>query len=121
MALHYVLDEGDIAEGAHTVVYVEGKEIGIYYVNGEYFAIHNYCPHQGAPICTGLISGTTLPSEVYDYKYGRAGEIIRCPWHGWEFDLRTGKSLFSDRVRIKKYEVEVRDGKIGIVLGGKQQ
>ncbi|PJN50440.1 hypothetical protein PAEVO_54840 [Paenibacillus sp. GM2FR] len=120
MAVHYVLAEEDVPEGGHAVVNIEGREIGIYRINGEYHAILNYCPHQGAPICAGLVSGTTLPSEVYDYEYGRAGEIVRCPWHGWEFDLQTGKSLFSDRIRVKKYKVEVQEGKIGVVMGRKQ-
>lgn len=119
MAVHYVLAEDDVPEGGHAVVNIEGREIGIYRVNGEYHAILNYCPHQGAPICAGLVSGTTLPSEVYDYEYGRTGEIVRCPWHGWEFDLQTGKSLFSDRIRVKKYKVEVHEGKIGVVMGRK--
>ncbi|MEC0203756.1 Rieske (2Fe-2S) protein [Paenibacillus lautus] len=120
MAVHYVLAEEDVPEGGHAVVNIEGREIGIYRINGEFHAILNYCPHQGAPICAGLVSGTTLPSEVYDYEYGRAGEIVRCPWHGWEFDLQTGKSLFSDRIRVKKYKVEVQEGKIGVVMGRKQ-
>lgn len=119
MAVHYVLAEEDVPEGGHAVVNIEGREIGIYRVNSEYHAILNYCPHQGAPICAGLVSGTTLPSKVYDYEYGRAGEIVRCPWHGWEFDLQTGKSLFSDRIRVKKYKVEVQEGKIGVVMGRK--
>ena len=120
MAVHYVLAEEDVPEGEHKVVNIEGREIGVYRINGEFHAILNYCPHQGAPICAGLVSGTTLPSEVYDYEYGRAGEIVRCPWHGWEFDLQTGKSLFSDRIRVKKYKVEVQEGKIGVVMGRKQ-
>ncbi|WP_127590083.1 Rieske (2Fe-2S) protein [Paenibacillus lautus] len=120
MTVHYVLAEEDVPEGGHAVVNIEGREIGIYRINGEFHAILNYCPHQGAPICAGLVSGTTLPSEVYDYEYGRAGEIVRCPWHGWEFDLQTGKSLFSDRIRVKKYKVEVQEGKIGVVMGRKQ-
>ncbi|MCM3495962.1 MULTISPECIES: Rieske (2Fe-2S) protein [Paenibacillus] len=116
MAVHYVLTEDAIPEGGRAVVEIDGREIGIYRVNGEYHAILNYCPHQGAPICAGPVSGTTLPSEVYSYEYGREGEVVRCPWHGWEFDLRTGESLFSERIRVKKYKVEVHEGKIGIVM-----
>ena len=47
MAVHYVLAEEDVPEGGHAVVNIEGREIGIYQVNGEYHAILNYCPHQG--------------------------------------------------------------------------
>ncbi|MFK7696748.1 Rieske (2Fe-2S) protein [Paenibacillus sp. HJGM_3] len=116
MTVHYVADADDIPEGGHTVVTIEGRSIGIYRVQGEYYALHNYCPHQGAPMCAGYVSGTTLPSGVYEYEYGRAGEILRCPWHGWEFDIRTGKSLFSDKVRVRAYPVHVKDGKIGVEL-----
>ncbi|KKO54397.1 Rieske (2Fe-2S) protein [Paenibacillus sp. DMB20] len=117
MAVHFVAETADVPEGGHMVVQVEGREIGIYRINGEYYALNNYCPHQGAPMCAGYVSGTNLPSEVYEYEYARKGEIIRCPWHGWEFDIKTGKSLFSDRVRVKTYEVRIEDGRIGVVFG----
>lgn len=117
MAWHMVLDEADLPEGGRMMVQVEGRELGIYRIQGQYYALNNYCPHQGAPLCVGYVSGTTQPSSVYEYDYARMGEIVRCPWHGWEFDIKTGKSLFSDKVRVKKYEVEVRDGKIGVILG----
>lgn len=69
------------------------------------------CPHQGAPLCRGNVKGTTLPSKPGEYIWGRDGEIIRCPWHGWEFDILTGRSLFNPhRVRVKAYEVTVEPG-----------
>jgi nitrite reductase (NADH) small subunit len=116
MTVHYALDAVDVPEGGHAVVTIEGKSIGIYRIDDEYFAINNYCPHQGAPICVGFVSGTTLPSNVYEYEYGKNGEIIRCPWHGWEFDIRTGKSLFSEKIWVKTYKVFVQDGKVGVLL-----
>ncbi|GIP37805.1 (2Fe-2S)-binding protein [Paenibacillus sp. J31TS4] len=117
MAIHYVLKEGDLADGGHAIVTVNGREIGIYRRGEAYYALYNYCPHLGAPLCSGRVCGTNLPSDVYRYEYGMAGEIVRCPWHGWEFEIATGKSLFSDKVRAKTYPVEVHDGQIGVVLG----
>lgn len=117
MAVHVVLDEADVPEGGHRIVQVDGREVGVYRIGGQYYAIMNYCPHQGAPVCVGYVSGTNLPSDVYEYKYARQGQILRCPWHGWEFDIKTGESLFSSKFRVKTYEVEVKDGKIGIVTG----
>ncbi|WNR46040.1 Rieske (2Fe-2S) protein [Paenibacillus roseipurpureus] len=108
----------EILEDSHKVVQIENRSIGVYNVKGTYYAIHNYCPHQGAEICQGLVCGTTLPSEVHQYSFGRQGEIVRCPWHGWEFDIKTGKSLFSDKVRIRSYPVVVENGQISVVLGG---
>lgn len=117
MAVHYVLEETDVPEGGCQIVEVEGKQIGVYRINGRYYALLNYCPHQGAPVCKGVVTGTNLPSQVYEYIYARKGQILRCPWHGWEFDMTTGESLFSSNIRVKTYDVEVRDGKIGIVIG----
>lgn len=116
MTVHYVAEAGDIREGEHRIVTVEGRSIGVYNIGGSYYAIYNRCPHEGAELCKGPVCGTTLPSRVYEYEYGRSGELVRCPWHGWEFDIRTGKSLFSDKVRTRTYKIQVDDGKIGIVL-----
>ena len=82
--------------------------IGVFNINGEFFALRNYCPHQGAPLCLGIVSGTTLPGEPYTYEYGRENEIVTCPWHGWEFEIATGKSIFNPhRVRVRSYEVTI--------------
>ena len=116
MDIHFVANVSELNPNKHLIVEVEGRSIGVYNVNGEIHALHNYCPHQGAELCKGPVSGTTIESEVYEYKYGRDKEIVRCPWHGWEFDIKTGKSLFNEKVRTRKYPVIVEEGKIGIVI-----
>ncbi|MBW7456589.1 Rieske 2Fe-2S domain-containing protein, partial [Paenibacillus sepulcri] len=63
---------------------------------------------QGAPLCAGKVTGMTLPSEPGQYLYGREGEILRCPWHGWEFDIQNGKSIFDPhKCLVKTYQVAV--------------
>ena len=114
MGAHYVADVDSIPEGTNIIVDVNGRRIGVYRLKDEFFALHNRCPHEGAQLCKGRICGTTLPSDVYDYEFGREGEILRCPMHGWEFDIKTGKSLFSEKVRTRAYKVNVEDGKIWI-------
>lgn len=114
MDVHYVTEAGAIKEGCHQIVEIGGKSIGIYNVKGEYFALLNYCPHQGAQLCKGQVCGTTLLSPVYEYDYGRQGEIVRCPWHGWEFDIRTGQPLVEGKGKLRRYEVVITDGKLGI-------
>jgi len=95
------------------VVTVQGRQIGIVRVDGEFFALRNTCPHKGAPLCEGTVSGTFLPSQPNDYVYGMDNRVLRCPWHGWEFDLRTGRSLFQpDEVSVKTYRVTVEDGAV---------
>lgn len=116
MSVFYVAEAADIGEGQRIIVNVEGRSIGVYRVQGEFYALHNRCPHEGAQLCKGRICGTTLPSAVYEYEYGRSGELVRCPWHGWEFEIKSGKSVFSDKVRTRTYKVQVDNGKVGIVL-----
>ena len=117
MGVYYVADINDIPINTHIIVEIKGKSIGLYNVDGEIHAINNYCPHQGAELCKGPVCGTNLESEVYQYIYGRDKEIVRCPWHGWEFNIKTGKSLFSDKIRTKKYKVVLQEDKIGVVIG----
>ena len=62
-------------------------------------------------MCTGSLSGTFVAGDPHQYVYGRDDRVLRCPWHGWEFDLETGRSLLEpDRVGLRTYRVEVRDG-----------
>ncbi len=117
MAVYYVAEVNSIPPSEHLIVEVEGRSIGIYNLNGEFYAIHNYCPHQGAALCLGPVCGTNLPSNVYEYSFGRQKEIVRCPWHGWEFDIKTGKSLFDEKVRARSYRTQVQNGRVGIVIG----
>lgn len=86
-------------------------EIGLFNVGGQFRAYRNACPHAGAPVCLGRVSGTPLPSKVYEYIYGREGCILRCPWHGWEFDLKTGEHIVDPQTRLK--EVRVEEGNAG--------
>ncbi len=98
----------ELPPGERKIVEADGKSIGVFNVHGKFYALRNICPHQFAPLCEGTITGTTLPSKVGEYSYAREGEIIRCPWHGWEFDITTGKSIFNPhKVKARSYEVSV--------------
>jgi 3-phenylpropionate/trans-cinnamate dioxygenase ferredoxin subunit len=98
----------DFGPGERRIVEVDGVEIGVFNVQGQYYALRSRCPHQGAPLCRGRIVGTTLSSRPYETIYAREGEIIKCPWHGWEFDILTGRSVFNPhRVRVVTYDVTV--------------
>jgi nitrite reductase (NADH) small subunit len=95
------------------VVTVQGRRIGVLSVAGEFFAVRNQCPHKGAPLCEGTVGGTFLPSQPNDYVYGMENRVLRCPWHGWEFDLATGNSLFQPNdVKVRVYRVTVENGDV---------
>jgi nitrite reductase/ring-hydroxylating ferredoxin subunit len=108
MKRHPVARSGEIPPGGRKVVSIGPLAIGIFNVGGEIRAYRNACPHAGGPVCLGRISGTSLPSKVYEYIFGKEGFILRCPWHGWEFDLRTGEHLVDPEVRLKGVAVEQR-------------
>ena len=106
----------ELPPGEHVLVEVKRHSIGLFNVNGSYVAALNMCPHELAPVCRGRVSGTTLPSAPGEYRWGREGEILTCPWHGWEFDLLNGKMLADNRVRLRLYPVTVEDDTVYITL-----
>jgi 3-phenylpropionate/trans-cinnamate dioxygenase ferredoxin subunit len=112
MARHVVGRVEDLPPGGRKIVRLEGREIGIFNLDGTFYALRNSCPHQAARVCLGRIVGTALPSDVYEYRYGREGQILRCPWHEWEYDITTGESVFDPNVRVKTYEVEIDNGEL---------
>jgi 3-phenylpropionate/trans-cinnamate dioxygenase ferredoxin subunit len=107
---------GDIAPGDRLVVTLDdGRSIGVFNVGGTFYALRNICPHQGAPLCeAGVVTGTARPvrtaSGALRTEWIREGEILRCPWHKWEFELATGETIFDSRWRVRTYEVSVEDG-----------
>jgi nitrite reductase/ring-hydroxylating ferredoxin subunit len=108
MSAYVVGRASEIPPGERKIVEVGGRSIGVFNVEGRYYALRNSCPHQGAPLCLGSIQGTFEESRPGEYVWGREGRILRCPWHGWEFDLTTGRSVFNPhRTRVRSYEVTV--------------
>lgn len=106
MPNHWVCKVDELPIGSHRIVNVEGRSIGLFNVEGSFYALLNQCPHKGAPLCKGTVSGTTLPSRPGQFIYGHAGCILRCPWHGWEFNISTGKSFFNPhRMKVKTFAV----------------
>jgi nitrite reductase/ring-hydroxylating ferredoxin subunit len=79
----------------------DGSELVIYNVDGEFYAIENFCPHKGAPLSEGI----------------RCGHIVECGWHGWQFDLRSGECL-TVKERIKTYQVRVEENVVMVDIGG---
>jgi nitrite reductase (NADH) small subunit len=108
--------------GKAHIVHAGGVEIGIYNVDSHLYAIRNYCPHRGAPLCLGRFGGTMLPGERTRLTYGLDERIITCPWHRWEWDVTTGCSPFAaDKRRLIRYHVEVEDGRVFVQIGSREQ
>jgi nitrite reductase/ring-hydroxylating ferredoxin subunit len=111
MPHHVVAATADFPSGTRRLVDVDGRAIVVFNVKGEYFALLNRCPHNGGSLAEGIVTGLLQSSTPGDYTYVRRGEIIRCPWHGWEFDIKTGKSFCSAvRARARPYPVHIEPG-----------
>ena len=102
----------ELPPGTSTTVKAFGTTVAVFNVEGQVFALSNHCPHHGGPLCHGRISGAVLPSQPYEYRYGREGRILTCPWHGWEFDIESGRTIFDPSVRVKIYEARIEKGEI---------
>ena len=111
-----VAKASEIAPGEVRLVEVKRRSIGLFNVNGQFVAALNVCPHELAPVCRGRVGGTTLPSPPGEYRWGREGEILACPWHSWEFDLLTGEALADPRIRLRLYPVSIEDDTVYVTL-----
>ncbi len=108
MPRHVVGQLRDVPPGGCKRVAVAGRDIALFNTGGEVFALADRCPHQGGRLSEGKLVGLVEAAEPGRYAYSRPGEIVRCPWHGWEFDLRTGQSRCEpSRLRTQAYEVSV--------------
>ena len=74
---------------------------------GEYYALRGYCAHQGAMLGGGRLTWLTSSSEDGGYELSRGAEILRCPWHSFEYDVVTGRCLTDPRLRLRTYPVGV--------------
>jgi 3-phenylpropionate/trans-cinnamate dioxygenase ferredoxin subunit len=101
----------EVAPGTSKLVTVRGRELGVFNVNGSFYALLNRCPHEGASLCKGRIIGLVSSDEPGQYRVTRQGEFLKCPWHGWEFEIATGQSYCDPKgTFVKAYKVEVEPG-----------
>ena len=111
MSKYVVAPVKDIPPGGRKLVEVRGRPIVIFNLDGEFFGMLDRCPHQGGSLCEGQLIGLVEANEPGEYKFSRQNEIVRCPWHGWEFDIRTGQSMCEpSRIKATKYVIDVESG-----------
>jgi len=91
-----VADAAAVPDGERMIVQVGDRSIGVFHHGGKWYALHNYCLHRGGPVATGTLEGNTLT----------------CPWHGYQYDVTTGKFLLDPGVGLDTFSVEVSDGKV---------
>lgn len=118
VALEFVCKRDELAAGEMRAFQVGRTRIVLCRTADRFAALRDICSHQGAQLSGGLLTGTNIPcSIVGHYEYGRAGEVIRCPRHGYEFDIWTGRSIHNpEHDRVKSYPVVERGEDIFIEI-----
>ncbi|WP_309084688.1 Rieske (2Fe-2S) protein [Chelativorans sp.] len=120
MTEYLVGPESDIAEGGRKVVACGETEIGIFRVKGELLAWHNSCPHRQGPICQGRIYPRVVEplderGEVRTLAYDETTQHLVCPWHGYEFNLQTGRGQ-GGRGSLRRARLKLEEGQIYVLL-----
>lgn len=117
MTEHVVCAATDVDSGDRVVVDIDGLELTVLNVDGEYYAYPNWCPHQGGPLGEGSVDGTTeatfdRETLEYDLDWVKEDAILRCPWHQWEFDVEENCFLHDTDRSLPSYSVSVENGDI---------
>ena len=100
-----IADSDELPSGGAREFFVAGKLLAVFRVGEEVFALDAICPHQGGPLAKGAVSE------------GAAGCIVTCPWHGWQFDLKTGQQQIIKTIRQPTYPVKIEGRQIFVDLG----
>ena len=96
MALIPLIDEGALLPGNSQEVVADGRVFAVYNVDGHFHILDGICPHAGGPLGKGTMRGN----------------VVTCPWHGWQFDVTTGQHCLNQRVCANRYAAIVQDGKV---------
>ena len=107
-----VCNDVELKEGGRQIVDTGKFTVGVFRVSGKLYGIRNYCPHNGAELCKGTLHSVYEPNSEFRVAKNVEGLVLTCPWHGRQFDLRTGYGLFDEKSKVPTYQVIVRDGRI---------
>ncbi len=95
------------------IVDVNGKSIGVFRIDDEFYALRNRCPHQFGPLCLGTLAARAVSDVPGNVAMDTGAPLLACPWHGWEYDIATGQSFMGPgrgNRAARKYDVTVLPG-----------
>ncbi len=119
MSQEYVVATVDqVPAGKHIIVHVRGREIGLFNIDGKYYALPNACFHQNGPLCRGAISGTVVVNAKTEWKrtWAMQGEVVVCPWHSLEFHVPTGQCLAYPKRKLPTWPVKAEGDQITVTM-----
>lgn len=100
-----VAKEGAVPEGEGRSFAVEGRMVGVYLLDGEYFAMNDFCPHMGASLASGYVED----------------HAVSCPWHAWRFSVKDGTWIDNPKIKTDCYAVRRRDGMIEVEIPDRKE
>jgi nitrite reductase/ring-hydroxylating ferredoxin subunit len=109
------------ADPGRRVIEVDGREIGVFRLKGEFRAYENVCPHMGGPVCQGRINPRVSEDIAADGRsrglvFSTTATNVACPWHGYEFDILTGRHQGDARLRLRPVRLRIVDGEVVLLL-----
>lgn len=111
MTRHVIAEVDSFEDREIRAIEVAGKNLCLLRLGKEFFALADRCPHGGAKLSGGRISNTVESDGPGDYRLCRKDEMIKCPWHGWEYDVRTGQSWSDPKsTRTRAYAAKAIEG-----------
>jgi nitrite reductase/ring-hydroxylating ferredoxin subunit len=121
MAEVFVCKDIEMKDGDVRIVRQGRTEVGVYRYAGAYYAYRNHCLHQGGPACEGIVRNKVVDLYGPDHTFlGQTYDAnephIVCPWHGWEYKLKTGECAPDPTLRLKRHEVVEREGGVYVVI-----
>ncbi len=121
MAELFVAKATQMKDGDRRIVRGERGEIGVFHQGGAFHAYSNTCLHSGGPVCEGLLMPLVVDVIAEDKTY--QGQIFNedemhfvCPWHGWEYDMKTGVCIGDRKQKLRKYEVVQRGDDVFVIV-----
>ena len=119
MTRHRICNIDQLPEGSRALRQITDRmSVGVFHIDGRVVAFRNHCPHNGAPVCEGTLSGTVLCNGEFERHLAHEGRILRCPWHAWEFLLPEGVTLTQPPYRLLSHPVVIEDGEVFVELPG---
>ena len=95
-----VANTSDLKPGENKVVNVNGTEVALFNVDGEFFAINNTCLHRGGPLGEGFLEG----------------DVVTCPWHGWRYSVKTGANVMIPTAKVASYQIKVEGNDVMVAI-----
>jgi len=96
MAFVKVAEARNSPPGSARVVEAGGRELALFNVGGEFYCIDNTCPHNEGPLGEG----------------GLEADVVMCPWHAWQFNVRTGRMIYNESMCVATYPCKLTDGDV---------